>query len=167
MVCSVAISASFYDGIYWRRILIVFINFCGRIKRIFMTTNGCTRLRLDCIFLNLIKVKVIKFMECMSHFKESSFLFLNSKSSRLHPAQNWNSNQYFYLLSDWVEILWGVTKFCFKQMLKVSAFYLEKQQSSIDPIFSDSFEIVFNKFQKLPLIHIVSGLHLWVLWTLK
>ena len=33
--------------------------------------------------------------------------------------------------ADWVEILWGFTKFNFKQMLKVSAFYLEKQKSFI------------------------------------
>ena len=48
-------------------------------KRIFMTTNGCTRMRLDCIFLNLIKVKVIKFMECMFQFKENSFPNLKFK----------------------------------------------------------------------------------------
>ena len=38
---------------------------------------------------------------------------------------------FFYRLSDLVEILRGFTKFCFKQMLKVSAFYLEKQKSFI------------------------------------
>ena len=31
----------------------------------------------------------------------------------------------------WVEILWGFIKFNFKQMLKASAFYLEKQKSFI------------------------------------
>ena len=31
----------------------------------------------------------------------------------------------------WVEILWGSTKFNSKQILKVSAFYLEKQKSFI------------------------------------
>ena len=34
-------------------------------------------------------------------------------------------------MSDWVEILWGSMKFFFKQMLKVPAFYLEKQKSLI------------------------------------
>ena len=34
-------------------------------------------------------------------------------------------------LSGWVEILWGFTKLFFKQMLKVSAFYLKKQKSVI------------------------------------
>ena len=34
-------------------------------------------------------------------------------------------------MSEWVEILWGFKKFYFKQMLKVSAFYLEKQKSFI------------------------------------
>ena len=38
---------------------------------------------------------------------------------------------FFYPLSDWVEILWGFTKFFFKQVLKVSVFYLEKQKSFI------------------------------------
>ena len=33
--------------------------------------------------------------------------------------------------AEWVEILWGFTIFYFKQMLKVSAFYLEKQKSFI------------------------------------
>ena len=44
------------------------------------------------------------------------------------------SNSYFHFfsrLSDWVEILWGFTKFNFKMNLKVSAFYLEKQKSFI------------------------------------
>ena len=37
-------------------------------------------------------------------------------------------------MSGWaelVEILWGFTKFFFQKMLKVSAFYLEKQKSFI------------------------------------
>ena len=34
---------------------------------------------------------------------------------------------FFYLLSDWVEILWGITKFFFKQRLKILAFYLENK----------------------------------------
>ena len=38
---------------------------------------------------------------------------------------------FFYLLSDWVEILQGFTKFNFKLNLKVSAFYLEKRKSFI------------------------------------
>ena len=33
--------------------------------------------------------------------------------------------------SEWVEILWDFTKFYFKQMLKISAVYLEKQKSFI------------------------------------
>ena len=62
-------------------------------------------------------------------------------------------------MSDWDEILWGFTKFFFKQMLEISAFYLVKQKSFIpkkydlgrsqyqnkkalftDPIFSDGFD---------------------------
>ena len=38
---------------------------------------------------------------------------------------------FFYRMSDWVKILWGFTKFFFKQMLKISAFYLVKQKSFI------------------------------------
>ena len=33
--------------------------------------------------------------------------------------------------AEWVEILRGFTKFFFKKILKVSAFYLEKQKSVI------------------------------------
>ena len=50
-------------------------------------------------------------------------------------SQNFNSFSLFrqllfsFFIS--VEILWGFTKFYFKQMLKVSAFYLEKQKSFI------------------------------------
>ena len=70
----------------------------------------------------------------------------------------------FYGLSDWVEILWGFTKFFFKQILKVSAFYLEIQKSFIpkkkflsrcqyqnkkalftDPIFSEGFDYTHKK----------------------
>ena len=34
-------------------------------------------------------------------------------------------------LTKWIEIMWGFTNFNFKQILKVSAFYLEKQKSFI------------------------------------
>ena len=44
--------------------------------------------------------------------------------------------------SEWVEILWGFTKFYFKQFLKVSAFYLEKQKSFISK--KNSFWAVVN-----------------------
>ena len=33
--------------------------------------------------------------------------------------------------AEWVEILWGFAKFIFKQMLKISAFYIEKQKSFV------------------------------------
>ena len=40
-----------------------------------------------------------------------------------------NHNFYFfYRSSDWVETLWGFTKFFVKPILKVSAFYLERQK---------------------------------------
>ena len=53
---------------------------------------------------------------------------------RQQNAICWNSLGpfcFFYPLSNCVEILWGFTKFFFKQLLKVSAFYLEKQKSRI------------------------------------
>ena len=43
----------------------------------------------------------------------------------------YSNNPYFNFicpLSDWVEILWGFTKFFFKPMLKILVFYLEKQK---------------------------------------
>ena len=73
---------------------------------------------------------------------------------------------FFYGLSDWVETLRGLTKFFFRPILKVSAFYLEKRKSfipkknlssqcsyqnpkalSTDPIFSGGFgSNVLQKF---------------------
>ena len=38
---------------------------------------------------------------------------------------------FLYQLSDWVEILWGFTISFFKEVLKVSVFYLDKQKSFI------------------------------------
>ena len=35
---------------------------------------------------------------------------------------------FFYQFSDWVEILWGFMKCFFKQMLKVSTFYLKNKK---------------------------------------
>ena len=36
--------------------------------------------------------------------------------------------------AEWVKTLWGFMKFIFKQMLKVSAFYLEEQNRNIPKI---------------------------------
>ena len=45
-----------------------------------------------------------------------------------HSAHSDNCYFHFFCrLSEWVEIFWGFTDFFFKQMLKVSAFYLEKK----------------------------------------
>ena len=41
-----------------------------------------------------------------------------------------NGNNDWMKWSEWVEILWVFMKFFFRQMLKVSAFYLEKQKYS-------------------------------------
>ena len=57
----------------------------------------------------------------------------------------------FYRLSDWVEILWGFTKFNFKLNLKVSAFYLEKQKSFI-PEKNIFLAVVNIKTKKLCLL---------------
>ena len=79
-------------------------------------------------------------------FKNNTFLFFYIESSSFqhliefcetfkistHSAYSDNCYfHFFYGLSDWVEILWGFTKFVFKQILKVLAFYLEKQKSFI------------------------------------
>ena len=72
--------------------------------------------------------------------------------------------------AEWVQILWDVTKFFFKHILKVSAFYLEKPKSFIpkknlcqyqnqkslfiDPIFSEGFEGIQNEMQ-CPSVHLV------------
>ena len=97
-------------------------------------------------------------------FKIESWNFQHLFKKEFHEtSQNFNSFRqllflFFYQLSDWVEILWGFTKFFFKQRLKISAFYLVKQNKNIskkiwlrqyqnkkkalfiDPIFSDGFE---------------------------
>ena len=78
-------------------------------------------------------------------FRNKTFLFFKIESWNFQhlfekefceTSQDFNSLSsfrqllfpFFYPLFDWVEILWGLTKFCFKQMLKVSDFYLEKQK---------------------------------------
>ena len=79
-------------------------------------------------------------------FRNKTFLFFKIESWNVclkknfvkphkistHSAHSENFYfHFFYPLSDWVEILWGFMKFFFKQMLKISAFYLEKQKSFI------------------------------------
>ena len=82
-------------------------------------------------------------------FRNKTFLFFKLESWNFQvqfeikireSSQNFNSFSFFrqllfpfffYQLSDWVEILWGFTKFNFKLNLKVSAFYLERQKSFI------------------------------------
>ena len=90
------------------------------------------------------------------------------KCINFESSQNFNSFGSFrqllfsFILSVayWVKILWGFSKFFFKQMLKVSAFYLQEQKSFIhknhfwdrcqyqnkkalftDPIFSEGFDL--------------------------
>ena len=54
---------------------------------------------------------------------------MKSHKSSTHSAHSDNFYFHvFYWLSDWVEIVWGFTRFFFKQMLVISAFYLEKQK---------------------------------------
>ena len=50
-------------------------------------------------------------------------------------------------LAECVETLWGFTKFIFKQILKVSAFYLEKQKSFIPK--KNVFLAVVSKHAKI------------------
>ena len=78
-------------------------------------------------------------------FKIESWKFqhLFEKEFR-ETSQNFNSFSlfrifYFHILcplSDWVEILWGFKKFFFKQMLKFSAFYLEKRKFYSQKIYN-------------------------------
>ena len=78
-------------------------------------------------------------------FRNKTFLFFKDRKLKLSVSVwnwiSWNLTKfqliqiiqaisYFYffnLLSDWVEILWGVMTFFLKQMLKIAVFYLEKQ----------------------------------------
>ena len=59
--------------------------------------------------------------------KSSNFQHLFEKEFHETSQNSAHSDNFcfFFLLSDWVEILWGFTSFFFKEMLKVSAFYLE------------------------------------------
>ena len=115
-------------------------------------------------------------------FRNKTFLFFKIESWNFQhlfayvfseTSQNFNSfclyrqilfSFFFHQLSDWVEILWGFTESFFKQMLKISTFYLEKQkfiptkmwfkprvnelqyQNKLalftDPIFSDGFNLM-------------------------
>ena len=60
-----------------------------------------------------------------------------------HSAHATNCYFYFfYRLSDWVEILLCFTKFFFRQLLKVSAFYLEKKKVS-SPQFSVTVLVLY------------------------
>ena len=62
----------------------------------------------------------------------------------------------FSIFSDWVDTLWGFKKFFFKLILKVSAFYLEKQKSFISK--KNIFQVVVNiKTKKLCLPTQFSG----------
>ena len=75
---------------------------------------------------------------CFSRLKAEIFsicLKLNfMKPHKISTHSPYSDNCYFhffYGLSDWVKTLWGLMKFFFKRILKVSAFYLEKQKSFI------------------------------------
>ena len=83
------------------------------------------------------------------------------KPHKISTHSTYSDNCYFhfsYQLSDWVEILWGFTKFFYKQIL-ILDFYLEKHKGFIpkkeffkqlsiskqkilftDPIFSEGFD---------------------------
>ena len=54
-------------------------------------------------------------------------------SQNFHSIRKWIEKMEKKLSewAEWVEILWGFMKFFFKQMLKVSVFYLEKQKKYI------------------------------------
>ena len=54
--------------------------------------------------------------------------FVKPHKVSTHSANSDNGYLHFFFswMSDWVEILWGFTKFIFKLILKISAFYLKK-----------------------------------------
>ena len=64
----------------------------------------------------------------------------NLTKFQLNQTMNRKWKQQLSEWSEWVEILQGFTKFYFKQMLKVSAFYLENQKSFIPKVCSFSFK---------------------------
>ena len=59
--------------------------------------------------------------------------------------------------SKWDEIVWGFTKITYKQMLKVSAFYLEKQKSFIPkkyfPEGFDFYHLFWLSFCSIEIAH--------------
>ena len=69
------------------------------------------------------------FMSCSWH-RVTNFVKPHKISTHSAHSDNYYFH-FFYQLSNWVEIFWSFTKFFFEQMLKVSAFYLEKQKSFI------------------------------------
>ena len=70
-------------------------------------------------FQNSLKQNIMKPLKISTHS-------VNSDNCYFH---------FFYLWSDWVENLRGFMKFFFKQILKVSAFYLEKKSFISKKIF--------------------------------
>jgi hypothetical protein len=89
---------------------------------------------LNCIFSGVelfcfSRQKTETFSICL----EKNFVKPHKISSHSAYSDNFYFH-FFYPFYDWVEILWGFTKFIFKQMLKISAFYLEKQKSFIPKI---------------------------------
>ena len=73
---------------------------------------------------------------CFSRQKAETFsICLKMNFVKLHKVSTYSAHSdncylhFFFWLFDWVEILWGFTKLTFKQILKVSASYLEKQKS--------------------------------------
>ena len=57
--------------------------------------------------------------------------------------------------AEWVEILWGFTKFYLEQMLKVSAFYLEKQKKIISK--KSIFQAIVSKYAKIAVLIFSEG----------
>ena len=80
------------------------------LKNIFFRNKSFLFFKIDdWHFQNLFEIK----------FRETSLFSAHSDNCYF---------QFFYRLCDWVEILWGFMKFFFKQMLKVSALYLENKK---------------------------------------
>ena len=70
------------------------------------------------------------------------------KPHKISTHVAYSDNCYFHFFHPWsylVEILWGFKKFIFKQVLKVSLFYLEKQKSFIPPTQKNSRPLSISK----------------------
>ena len=110
--------------IYWDQ-----INYLGSLKQMvkLMQFQPCRKIKkFDVKLVELV-------MSCVGVWIKTFFsIFWKKNFVKPHKiSSNSTHSNNFYFQSDWFEILWSFMKFFFKQMLKILAFYLEKQKSFI------------------------------------